>query len=172
VKTIELTQGKVALVDDEDFEVLNQVKWYAFRDRLGRLFYARRSILTGKVSPKCRALLMHRLIMPVTPGMEVDHIDGDGLNNQKSNLRICTHSENMRNQGVRPGGLSRYKGMYVERRYAITSYRGKIVVDGKQSLSKRMNSPEEAALWYDYMALKHFGEFAKLNFDNRNEERK
>ena len=88
MKEIQLTQGKVALVDDEDFEYLKQFKWHVINNN-GK-FYVRKQFLlsNGKVSK----VLMHRFIMKPNKDMVIDHLDGNPLNNQKTNLRICTQS--------------------------------------------------------------------------------
>ena len=98
MKEIKLTQGKVALVDDEDFEYLNQWKWCAHSD--GTRFYAERSIFTGRINGKKhnKVIKMHRLIMNPESNMHIDHINGNGLDNQKYNLRVVTHRENHHNR--------------------------------------------------------------------------
>jgi hypothetical protein len=92
MKEIPLTQGKVALVDDEDFEYLNQFKWYAGEAR--GLIYARRQLRPKDCNSK---IWMHTDIMKTPKGMVVDHKDGDGLNNWRSNLRLVTHRQNLQN---------------------------------------------------------------------------
>jgi len=91
MRKIKLTQGKYALVDDEDFEYLNQWNWYAGENRSG--FFAARGEFNGKNMNK---ILMHRVIMNCEKGKVVDHIDHNTLNNQKSNLRNCTTAENIK----------------------------------------------------------------------------
>jgi hypothetical protein len=100
MKTIQLSNGGEALVDDEDFERLNQFKW-------------RNSKTPNNLYAESGAFLrMHRLIMNCPDGLIVDHIDGDGLNNQKSNLRICSHQDNICNTRKTPGKFaSDYKGV-------------------------------------------------------------
>ena len=90
------------LVDDEDYEILNQHKWH------NNIGYARTDIKDGN---KWFGKLMHRLIMNVPIKMEVDHIDRNGLNNQKSNLRIVTHQQNSMNSKKQKGSSSKYKGV-------------------------------------------------------------
>ena len=92
MKEIPLSQGKVALVDDEDYKYLNQWKWYAAKQ--GNDFYAFRNDYT--VSPP-KTVRMHREVLVEDP-RDIDHIDGNGLNNQKVNLRYCTHSQNHQNR--------------------------------------------------------------------------
>ena len=104
MKKIPLTQGKFALVDDEDYEWLSQWKWCAVHAR-GR-WYAVRSYL------KKRCLWMHREIMKCPVDKEIDHISGNGLDNRKANLRICTHRENCQNRRPNKNGTSTFKGVY------------------------------------------------------------
>lgn len=95
MKTIQLTQGQYALVDDEDFDYLNQWKWMASWNPNTFSFYATRHATTSSKSNNIR---MHRLIMNTPEGLVCDHIDHNTLNNQKHNLRNCTTSENARNR--------------------------------------------------------------------------
>lgn len=106
-KKIPLTQGKFALVDDEDFEYLSQWKWHA--SKYSNSYYACRTINSNKV-------LMHRFILNAQKELEVDHIDGNGLNNQKLNLRIVTHSRNMQNRKNNSNNKSGYKGVFFNKR--------------------------------------------------------
>src|SRR3989304_2105986 len=89
MKEIQLSQGKVALVDDEDFEMLNRYKWSAMRG--ANTYYAYTHIILE--SGKRTSIAMHRVIMQTPVGYETDHRDRNGLNNQRFNLRICTHSK-------------------------------------------------------------------------------
>ena len=156
MKTIELTQGKVALVDDEDYEHLNQWKWYAHSS--GNTFYAIRNITVGK--GKQATLYMHRVIMNTPDGMETDHINGDGLDNRKSNLRVCTVSQNCANRRAR--GTSKYLGVswHSGNRY----WQVRIRKDGFEHYLGNFVSEEDAARAYDAKAKELHGEFAKLNF--------
>lgn len=87
-KEIPLTQGKVALVDDEDYERLNQFKWFASKN--GKTYYAIRK----------SKILMHRTIITPPSGFEIDHINGNGLDNRRENLRIVSHRENCQNKHI------------------------------------------------------------------------
>jgi len=102
MKTIQLTQGKLTQVDDEDYDFLNQWKWYAKRNRKTEKFYALRresDLIENGVKVKFgETICMHRIVMNCPQGMVVDHKDHDGLNNQKPNLRICTDRENLLNR--------------------------------------------------------------------------
>ncbi len=112
MKTISLTQNKVAIVDDEDFDYLNQLKWYAHKDYKTKTFYAARSVYLK--NGKSTTEQMHRLILNPPQGMQIDHIDGNGLNNQKSNLQIVTPRANCQNLHIKKSshfpGVTWHKG--------------------------------------------------------------
>jgi len=101
---IPLTQDKFAIVDDEDFEWVNCHNWCLEKGK-GKE-YAQRKI--GRV----KTVKMHREIMCVLSGLEVDHINGNGLDNRKVNLRLCTHGENAMNRGPNKNSRSPYKGVH------------------------------------------------------------
>lgn len=152
-KIIALTQGKVAQVSDHRFDYLNQWKWYANKD--GNKWYARRN--EGNKSVK-----MHRQITGVTdPEIDVDHRDGDGLNNTDENLRVCTATQNLANRGKTKRNTSGYKG--------VSKIRGRWYADlmkgGKHVFRGYFSTAEEAARAYDKAAREHYGEFAYTNFE-------
>lgn len=156
-KSITLTQGKVALVDDEDFEYLNQWKWFAEKRGSG-LVYAVRNV-------KQKPLHMHTQIIKTPKGMVTDHINGDGLDNRRCNLRACTHGENMRNRKVgQVNNKSGYKGAHWSKRQE--KWKAEIRVNGKSIHLGYFNDLIEAAQAYDRAARKYHGKFAKLNFHN------
>ena len=111
MKEIKLTQGKVALVDDEDWGFLHLVNWYALRRR--HIFYAVRKVPKPsggrKTEPMHRVVLARKLGREITPGMMPDHKDGDGLNNQRYNLSEVTHRGNQENQHI--AKTSQYLGV-------------------------------------------------------------
>lgn len=155
MKEIVLSQGKVALVDDEDYEILNQWKWCAIKSR--ETFYAcRTAYRDGKWIPE----RMHRVILGAQKGEIVDHRDHNGLNNQRSNIRLCTHGQNQMNR--RPTSASGYKGVYKERG---VRYRASIDFNNKRLMLGIFATPEEAARARDEASKKYHGEFAKLNFE-------
>jgi hypothetical protein len=149
MKEIKLIKGLSALVDDDDFDYLNQYKWY-YSDG-----YA---ITSVKIDEKWTSLLMHRIIMNTPKELQVDHIDHNRLNNQRSNLRNCSCAENRRN--LVPRGKSKYLGV-VSRHDGITAF---IRNGGKKLYLGAFKTEEAAAKAYDEAAKKYHGEFANLNF--------
>jgi len=149
---IPLTHGMVALIDDVDWPLVAGHKWYA--DRHHGKWYAR-----AKIGPKGqkRAVKMHRLILPGLP--MIDHRDGDGLNNQRHNLRACTQSQNMANQTSRRG-RSRFKGV---RPYRGSRWWAVIACDGRRTRLGTFDCEVEAAKAYNAAAVRLFGEYARLN---------
>jgi hypothetical protein len=153
MKEIRLTQGQVALVDDEDFEWLNQWKWYAHFD--GQRWYARRR--EGSIG-----ITMHRVILELQfkDGIQVDHINHNGLDNRRRNLRVCTPAQNQHNcRKLDSRCPSRHKG--------VTCYKGRwmarIVKDYKTYHLGRFDTEKEAAQAYNTKALEFYGEWAYLN---------
>jgi len=153
---IVLTQGKVALVDDEDFSYLNQYKWYAVKAE-GR-YYARRAL--PKVGEKQDHILMHQALLKCPKGKETDHVDGNGLNNKRGNIRPCNHHENLMNKKGH-GKTSIFKG--VSKRKTLRRFRAQIELNGKSIHLGYFDTAIEAAIAYNETAKKLFGEYAKLN---------
>ena len=156
MQEIPLTQGRVALVDAEDFERLTQWSWcfshgYAVRgERLGgthRLVYMHRHVLGLKSHDGCC----------------VDHVNGNGLDNRRCNLRVATQAENNRNRRATP---CRHKGISFDHRYR-RPWRARIMVARRTIELGRFATAEQAARAYDRAAREHFGEFALLNFPER-----
>lgn len=154
MKKIPLTQDKFALVDDTDYEWLNQYSWHL--KKMGYLFYA---------STQINGIdwLMHRLILGLKykDGIHTDHIDGDGLNNQRTNLRRCNAMQNQHNAKSRRG-FSRYKGVY--RSNNRKKWIARIRIEKIKTHCGNFVDEIEAAKAYDKVAVKHFGRFAKTNF--------
>lgn len=157
MKEIQLTQGKVALVDDDMYDYLMQWKWFA--NNIKGYFYAGRNITSSKC--KQSRISMHRLIMKPDKGMIIDHLDGDALNNQKNNLRICNHSENMRNRKLGKNNTSGYKGVSYQKR--DNNWRSYIKFNNKTINIGTYTNPIDAARAYNEAAIKYHGKFAKLN---------
>ena len=157
MKEIKLTQGKVALIDDEDFEYLNQFKWCT--QKVPKTFYARRN---KRINGKQTVIYMHREIMKTPNDIEVDHQDHNGLNCQKSNMRNCSIQENNRN--ARKTNLhrsSKYKGVHW--RKSKQRWNPSITYNGKLKYLGLFSSEIEAAFAYNRAAKELFGDFAYLN---------
>ena len=150
MKEIKLTQGRFAQIDDDDFEFINQFNWCAFGTN--NLWYAVRGV-------NKKLVMMHRIIINANDGVEVDHVDHNGLNNQKSNLRICNHTQNCMNGKAR--GRSKYIGVSYLRDKFFQAY---ICPNGKKIHLGTFRNEIDAAKIRDIAAIKHFGEFANLNF--------
>jgi len=156
-KQIPLTQGKFALVDDEDFEFLSQWKWlyhkgYAVRNRFIGIF---------KKYKKVEHICMHRVIVNTPVGKETDHVNGDKLDNRKENLRICTREQNSRNRKLDIDSTSGFKGVFWmgERQ----KWRSGIRVNSKFLYLGYFKTALEAAKAYNIAARRYFGRFARLN---------
>ena len=149
--------GLVALVDDKDFERLSKHRWRAKQDR--DTWYAYTDVYEGE---KRRMKSMHGMIIKsVKP--QIDHIDHDGLNNQRSNLRAATNSENQRNRSKEKGNTSGFKGVSFQKSTGM--WQASIRVNGKlEYLGASFGTAEEAARAYDEAATWEHGKFANPNF--------
>ncbi len=145
-------QGQYALVDDGDEPLISQYKWYTG----GR--YAFSPI---KVDGKRTTLSMHRVVLNPPADMEVDHIDGNGLNNQRANLRLASRTENMHNTSPIKGKSSQYKGVYFSKKR--NTWNAYITVNGEYLYLGIFSTEYAAAQAYNEAAILHFGEFARLN---------
>ena len=151
---IELTQGKVALCDLDDWEIVRHRRWYAVRHK--RRFYAQ-----AAVPGEARYVYLHRLLLG--DNAVVDH-EVSSLDNRRSNLRFCDYSQNSQNRAKRPGTTSRFKG--VSWHAAKRKWYARINVDGKDRCLGYFDIEEEAAERYDKQACLHYGPFARTNFPN------
>lgn len=157
MKLIGLTKGFFAIVDDEDFDQVNQFKWRAFDLPNRTTVYACREVTVRR---KRSFILMHRFIMGFHH-KEIDHKDGDGLNNMRGNLRPCIHLNNGSNRKLGRNNTSGFKGVSFHK--GIGKWQAVVKVNFKPKYLGVFDSPKEAALVYDAAAIKHFGEFAKTN---------
>ena len=152
---VDLTNGGFALVDDDDLDLLDGVSWRHVREGLS--IYA----IAG------RRLRMHRLILDAPDGVMVDHRNGNGLDNRRSNLRLCTNSQNQANRQKRSSGSAPYRGVTWHKQAG--KWQAAVKVGGKNLYLGLFHSAEAAGRAYDAMALEHFGEFAVLNFPTARE---
>lgn len=158
----------VAVIDDADCELVRGYAWYPSPH--GSTFYARAGIKRGRFGRKRgvrnpqKEVYMHDLLMPKIEGFEIDHSDGDGLNNRRSNnLRYATHQENCRNRVKHKVGQSSYKGVGWHKQH--NKWRAYIRDDiGKDHHLGLFDSEIDAAKVYDMAAKQYHGEYACLNF--------
>jgi len=150
MKEIQLTKGKVVVVDDDDYEWLNRWKWH-YNGRYAVRWEGKKNIY------------MHREIMKTPGGMETDHINRDSLNNCRSNLRICTHAENIQNRNKQSNNTSGYNGVYWHKK--AKKWVAGIRINQVRIYLGVYSIKEDAAKTYDQAARKLFGEFAKTNFN-------
>lgn len=153
-RRIKLTYGKYAIVDAEDYERLSQYKWCAVEK--GRTYYAKTLGLNGSI------VSMHRIVANAPKGLIVDHINHNGLDNRRSNLRLCTTTQNQRNSRPRPGSSSKYKGVCWCK--SSKKFRARIYINRKSVDIGYFTDEIAAAKAYDRKARELFGEFAYLNF--------
>lgn len=143
------SEGKFALCDDEDYEMLSQYKWYENEGY----------IITYH---KGKRLRMHRLVMNAPDDLDVDHRDHNKFNNQRSNLRFCTLVQNNQNGKLRKDNTSGYKGVSLDR--STGHWRALIYAEGTAYYSGQYLEKEHAALAYDLWATYFHKEFASTNF--------
>lgn len=153
---IPLTRGKTAICDAKDYDLVSGVCWCAMKS--DNIYYA----VSSKVGKLNRYSMMHRYILGLTDSkIEIDHIDRDGLNNRRSNLRTCSRTENMRNRGITKNNTSGYKGVNWNKQNK--KWCSRIKVNYKEIYLGNFDSKLEAAAAYNTAARKYFGRFAVLN---------
>ena len=163
MKTIPLTQGKVAIVDDRDYKWLSQFKWRAQKSgKRPDSFYAVRNVTINK---RRTTIQMHRQIMDPPQGVEIDHRNNNGLDNRRCNLRFCTRSQNMANSRGHRRRFSSFKGVSFHKEYK--KWRAIITQNKKNHHLGFFRSQVRAAKAYDDKAKELFGEFANPNFPYR-----
>jgi hypothetical protein len=157
-REIPLTEGFIALVDEDDYEKAISIRWY-LEKRVPWTPYAMGHPLKHD---RQKTIRMHRFIMDAKQGQVVDHINGNGLDNRKENLRFCTLAQNHFNQ-VKTRGVSKYKGVYWHK--PAKKWCANIHYNGKTTGLGLFIDEDDAARAYDTVAKELFGEFANLNFE-------
>jgi hypothetical protein len=158
---VPLTKGKVAVIDAADAPLVASHSWIAHLSQ-SKVWYACR-----RVAGKNATVSMHIVIMGLSGSDEGDHIDGDGLNNRRSNLRVSDRSTNLANRRLQSNNTSGFKG--VTKRSDSNRWRAEISLNGKKTHLGSFDTAEHAALAYDEAARANFGEFARLNFPREGE---
>ncbi len=154
---IKLSSGHIVLVDKEDYDLISEHRWYLSNIRL-KIPYA----VTGNLKRyNGKRLRMHRLIMNAGPNQFIDHVNRNGLDNRRCNLRFCTRAQNNQNSYI-PKGVSKFKGVSWAK--SRTIWEARIGVNHRLIFIGYFENEIEAAEAYDKAALKHFGEFARINF--------
>jgi hypothetical protein len=153
-KEIQLTQGIVTIVDDDDYQYLNQFKWYLLKSHSN--YYAIRT-----KRPENKLIQLHRIVIKAKQGEIVDHINGNKLDNRKCNLRICTKSQNCQNRKISKLNKSGFNG--VSWNVNNRKWVAQIAFNNKKMHLGFFNDLTEAAKSFNAAALKYHGEFANLN---------
>lgn len=153
-RTIPLSRGRVTIVDKADYEMLRHLSWHVTAKGYAR--HCERYLDTS------RSVAMHRMIMLPESGQEVDHINGDRLDNRRCNLRLCSRAENGRNRRRQRSSSFRFKGARKDWRRG--KWQAYIKDDGIQRHLGCFESETEAARAYDAAAMRLFGDFARTNF--------
>lgn len=161
MKRIPLTQGQFALVDDADFDWLSQWKWHTVGGGKHKHYASRTIYVNGGKGKRDKCVSMHRLIFDFPARLEVDHINGNGLDNQRINLRICTKEENRCNRQMQRKNLGKYKGVTWDKTH--NKWRAMIRFNTKLIHLGRFDNEKLAANTYNAAAVKYHGRFAKLN---------
>lgn len=156
---IPLSQGAHAVVSDEDYARVSAHKW-----SLDKNGYAVRKVVVVAADKerRQRKILLHRFILAAPKGLDVDHVNGDPLDNRRDNIRLATRSQNMANSGPRANGRSPYKGVSWHKR--DRRWCASIMVVGHKRHLGNFDSERAAALAYDRAAFAAWGEFSRLNF--------
>jgi HNH endonuclease len=159
MKRIQLTRGYFALVDDEDYDRVMTLKWHVCIIKATGRKYAAHNYKKRSRSRDVGVLLMHRFILNAPEGIEVDHRDGNALDNRRKNIRLATHAQNMANRPVRSDSTNGYKGV----RKDGSRWLVRIRIDGKMRHFGSFATIKMAANTYNELAKKIHGDFARLN---------
>ncbi|QYC10549.1 HNH endonuclease [Brevundimonas nasdae] len=154
VGIVPLSRGLEAVVDLVDLPLVEPFNWAALCTKTGHAYAQRSRTIEGRVTH----ILMHRAIIEPPPGMVIDHINGNGLDNRRSNLRICSHNDNMKNQVVHRINKLQAKGVYLPK--GKQRYRATITFNGRKIRLGSYATVQEAAAAYKGAAIALGGEFA------------
>lgn len=155
MKTIDI-KNNVVLIDDEDYERVIQYHWYV-RQR-HKIIYVEKSYWN---EGKAKHQSLHRFILNALPGQYIDHINGNGLDNRRSNIRFCTIEQNQQNRKKESGTKNRYKGTWFD--LSRNKWRARIEAKGVRHFLGSFITEYEAAIAYNRAAKIYHGEFARLN---------
>lgn len=155
MKSIPLTQGMSAMVDDEDFDEVSAHKWFSMTTRPGKTYAGRRRKKSDGPGPMI--VMMHRSIKGARVGFEVDHADGNGLNNTRGNLRECSTAENQQNAKRRVDNASGFRGVHWHTKQK--KWRAVICINGKTTHLGSFASARQAAAAYLRAAREKFGAY-------------
>lgn len=161
MKTIKLTQGYEAMVDDEDFEFLNQWKWHALKFKCGIVYAVRTSNAFERKKGFPKNIYLHRYLLDYPKNFHVDHVDNNSLNNVRNNLRLVTQSQNQQNAKLSAKSTSKYKGVHYHKK--DKRYRACIGFNRRKIQIGNFLTAIEAAKAYNEAAVKYFGSYARLN---------
>lgn len=157
---IDLTQGMTCLIDASDYDLIKDHRWCYNKHKKGNTGYVVTHI---PINDKRKTLMIHRLILnPSDKNQKIDHINRNGCDNRRSNLRVCSHQQNLMNKPKQKDNESGFKGVSYDKQ--TKKFRAQISFNNKDIYLGRFADPIEAAKSYDRKALELFGEFAVLNF--------
>lgn len=160
-----IVHGLETQIDPEDVFLLKKYNYHPIKDK-GNNIYLRRSV---RKNNKCETEFLHKDIINPPKGMQVDHINGDTLDNRKCNLRPCTRLQNQYNRSLYKNNKSGYKGVSFIRRQK--KYQATLKINGEVKYLGLYSDPKKAAIAYDLAAIKYYGEFSRTNFPKENYNR-
>lgn len=160
--TIQLSQGKIGLLSDCDNDLV-AMKWYAWRSLRGHVYYVLRTSSGSDLKSSMHRVVLARMLGRALLRREhVDHINGDGLDNRRENLRLATASQNGCNRGSMSNNNSGYKGVVFQKN--SKKWQAGTTSGGKYKYLGLYDNIIDAALAYDRYAYEHHGEFANCNY--------
>lgn len=158
--TLDLPNGFKTIIDDDDYGMVRMYKWQC-RQSKGLKYVGRGQYIDGKV----RQFSLHRQITECPKGMVVDHVNGDGLDNRRENLRICTQLGNNGNQRLKSNNSTGYKGVSLHK--MTGRFQASITKDGKATYLGLFDSVIDAAMAYDAAANEYFKDYRRTNFGEK-----